>query len=64
MTETWRNARRLAAIPPRIDTAAVGTLRANRNEFFCGPLDLPSCQMVTVRIPDGNKVTLRRRKAG
>jgi hypothetical protein len=27
-----------------------------------GPLDLPSCQMVTVRDPDGNKITLHRRK--
>jgi hypothetical protein len=26
-------------------------------------MDLPSCKMVTVRDPDGNKITLHHRKA-
>jgi catechol 2,3-dioxygenase-like lactoylglutathione lyase family enzyme len=42
--------------------AAVETLRAHGIPFHMGPLDLPSCQMVAVRDPDGNKLTLHRRK--
>lgn len=42
--------------------AAVQTLRAHRVHFVIGPLDMPSCQMVTVRDPDGNKLTLHQRK--
>jgi catechol 2,3-dioxygenase-like lactoylglutathione lyase family enzyme len=42
--------------------AAVETLRDHHVHFVSGPLDLPSCQMVTVRDPDGNKLTLHQRK--
>lgn len=44
--------------------AAVATLREHNVNIIIGPLDLPSCQMATVRDPDGNKLTLHRRKAG
>jgi len=44
--------------------AAVATLREQNVPFLIGPLELPSCRMVTVRDPDGNKITLHRRKEG
>lgn len=53
-----------AALEVKDFDAAVETLRANGIEFLIGPFDLPSCKMVTVRDPDGNKVTLHRRKPG
>jgi predicted enzyme related to lactoylglutathione lyase len=43
--------------------AAVATLREHSVPIIIGPLDFPSCQMATVRDPDGNKLTLHRRKA-
>jgi catechol 2,3-dioxygenase-like lactoylglutathione lyase family enzyme len=43
---------------------AVATLKKHRVKFLFGPLDLPTCQMVTVRDPDGNKITIHRRKKG
>jgi predicted enzyme related to lactoylglutathione lyase len=43
--------------------AAVATLREHNIPPIVGPMDLPSCQMVTVRDPDGNKITLHKRKA-
>lgn len=42
--------------------AAVRTLREHNIPMIIGPMDLPSCHMVTVRDPDGNKLTLHRRK--
>lgn len=42
--------------------AAVATLREHHVSIIIGPMDLPSCQMATVRDPDGNKLTLHRRK--
>jgi catechol 2,3-dioxygenase-like lactoylglutathione lyase family enzyme len=42
--------------------AAVETLRLHKVETIIGPLDNPTCQMVTFRDPDGNKLTLHRRK--
>ena len=44
--------------------AAVASLRAQKADIIIGPLDLPSCRMVTVRDPDGNKLTLHQRKSG
>jgi predicted enzyme related to lactoylglutathione lyase len=44
--------------------AAVSTLQQHQIPFVMGPLDFPSCQMVTVRDPDGNKITLHKRKRG
>ena len=43
--------------------AAVATLREHHVPFVMGPMEMPACQMVTVRDPDGNKLTLHRRKA-
>ena len=43
--------------------AAVATLKQHNVPFVIGPLTLPSCSMVTVRDPDGNKLTIHKRKA-
>jgi catechol 2,3-dioxygenase-like lactoylglutathione lyase family enzyme len=42
--------------------AAVERLRGNKIEFLIGPLDLPSCRMVSFRDPDGNRLTIHQRK--
>ncbi len=43
--------------------AAVAALREHKVPIIIGPVDLPSCEMAVVRDPDGNKLTLHRRKA-
>jgi predicted enzyme related to lactoylglutathione lyase len=42
--------------------AAVETLRTHRVQFIIGPIDGPICRMVTMRDPDGNKLTIHQRK--
>ena len=42
--------------------AALEQLKKHKIEPIIGPLDLPTCRMVTVRDPDGNKITLHKRK--
>ena len=42
--------------------AAVATLRENKIEFLIGPMETPVCHMVALRDPDGNRITLHRRK--
>ncbi|HKN88381.1 MAG TPA: VOC family protein [Nitrospiraceae bacterium] len=42
--------------------AAVATLRRQQVPIIIGPVEMPGCHMVTVRDPDGNKLTLHRRK--
>jgi predicted enzyme related to lactoylglutathione lyase len=44
--------------------AAVATLREHNVPFIIGPMETPVCHMATVRDPDGNKLTLHRRKTG
>jgi predicted enzyme related to lactoylglutathione lyase len=44
--------------------AAVATLREHNVQFIIGPMETPVCHMATVRDPDGNKLTLHRRKTG
>ena len=44
--------------------AAVATLREHNITPIIGPMETPVCHMVTVRDPDGNKLTLHRRKSG
>jgi len=44
--------------------AAGATLREHDVPIIIGPLELPVCHMATVRDPDGNKLTLHRRKNG
>lgn len=51
------------ALEVRDFDAAVATLHEHGIPVLMGPLDLAGCQMVTVRDPDGNKLTLHRRKA-
>jgi predicted enzyme related to lactoylglutathione lyase len=43
--------------------AAVATLREHKVPIIIGPMETPTCHMATVRDPDGNKLTLHRRKA-
>ena len=43
--------------------AAVATLREHNVPMIIGPMETPVCHMATVRDPDGNKLTLHRRKA-
>jgi len=43
--------------------AAVAALRAHQVAILIGPLETPVCHMVAVRDPDGNKLTLHRRKS-
>ncbi len=43
--------------------AAVATLKEHKIEPIIGPYDGPICRMVTVRDPDGNKITLHQRKS-
>ncbi len=42
--------------------AAVETLRANGVELVMGPMETPRCHMVVFRDPDGNRLTLHKRK--
>jgi predicted enzyme related to lactoylglutathione lyase len=41
---------------------AVATLREHGVAFVLGPQDGPVCRMATVRDPDGNKITVHKRK--
>lgn len=41
--------------------AALEQLKKHKIEFLIRAMDLPSCKMVTVRDPDGNKITLHHR---
>jgi len=43
--------------------AAIATLREHKVPIIIGPLELPNCSMATVQDPDGNRLTLHRRKA-
>jgi predicted enzyme related to lactoylglutathione lyase len=65
-SEQWKPSRDGASVALEVEDfdTAVATLKKNKIDFIIGPSDLPSCQMVTVRDPDGNKVTLHRRKHG
>jgi predicted enzyme related to lactoylglutathione lyase len=42
--------------------AAVEELRRFDVKFIIGPIDGPICRMVTFRDPDGNKLTIHKRK--
>jgi len=42
--------------------AAVATLREHDIKPIIGPMESPVCHMVTIRDPDGNKLTLHKRK--
>ncbi len=44
--------------------AAVATLKEHGIKPIIGPQEGPICWMVTVRDPDGNKITLHKRKSG
>jgi predicted enzyme related to lactoylglutathione lyase len=63
-SEQWKPSRDGASVALEVEDfdTAVAALKTHNIEFVMGPLDLPSCQMVIVRDPDGNKVTLHRRK--
>lgn len=42
--------------------AALEHLKEKKIKFATGPLEFPTCRMVVVRDPDGNKITLHKRK--
>jgi predicted enzyme related to lactoylglutathione lyase len=44
--------------------AAVASLGEHNVPIIVGPIEMPTCRMATVRDPDGNKLTLHRRKVG
>lgn len=44
--------------------AAVAMIREHKVPFIIGPMETPVCHMATVRDPDGNKITIHRRKQG
>ena len=44
--------------------AAIATLREHKVAFIIGPMETPICHMATLRDPDGNKLTIHRRKKG
>jgi predicted enzyme related to lactoylglutathione lyase len=44
--------------------AAVNTVKAKNIPIAMGPHDFPSCRMVVITDPDGNRMTLHKRKKG
>ena len=44
--------------------AALAHLKRKRVKIALGPLDFPTCRMLGVRDPDGNMISLHKRKAG
>ena len=43
--------------------AAIEHLKKKKIKFVVGPADYPTCQMVAIRDPDGNRIALHKRKA-
>ena len=41
----------------------VAHLKKHKIKFVLGPMDFPSCRSVTIRDPDGKKLSLHRRKS-
>ena len=41
---------------------ALGTVKAKNVPIVMGPHDFPSCRMVVIADPDGNRITLHKRK--
>ena len=41
---------------------ALATVKARRIPVVMGPHDFPSCRMVVIADPDGNRITLHKRK--
>ncbi len=41
---------------------ALATVKANNVPIVMGPHDFPSCRMVVIADPDGNRLTLHKRK--
>jgi predicted enzyme related to lactoylglutathione lyase len=52
-----------AALEVQDFAAAVAQLKKRKIKFIIGPMDFPSCRMVTFRDPDGNQLTLHQRKS-
>jgi catechol 2,3-dioxygenase-like lactoylglutathione lyase family enzyme len=63
-SEQWKPSQDGPSIALEVEdfAGAVSTLREHNVPIVIGPMDLPSCEMVTVRDPDGNKLTIHRRK--
>jgi len=43
--------------------AALATMKANNLPNVMGPDDFPSCRMIVIADPDGNRLTLHKRKS-
>ena len=61
----WLPSRDGASVALEVEdfNAAVATLREKNVEMIIGPMETPVCHMIAVRDPDGNKITLHKRKA-
>jgi predicted enzyme related to lactoylglutathione lyase len=63
-SEQWNLSQDGPSVALEVDdfNAAVATLREHNVQIIIGPLEMPTCYMATVRDPDGNKLTIHRRK--
>ena len=63
-SEQWKPSQDGPSVALEVEdfAGAVSTLREHNVQIVIGPMDLPSCEMLTVRDPDGNKLTIHRRK--
>ena len=62
--DQWKPSRHgtAAALEVRDFEAAVAHLRRKKVKFHIGPHEFPTCSMVGFRDPDGNVITLHKRK--
>jgi predicted enzyme related to lactoylglutathione lyase len=63
--ELWKPSEEGTAVALEVDDfpAAVEHVKRNNVPFAIGPMDFPTCNMFGVRDPDGNMVTLHKRKS-
>ena len=51
-----------AALEVKDFAAAVAHLQKKKVKFLIGPIEFPTCSMVAFRDPDGNVISLHKRK--
>ncbi len=63
-SEQWKPSQDVPSVALEVEdfNAAVPTLREHNRPIIIGPLEMPTCCMATVRDPEGNKLTIHRRK--
>jgi predicted enzyme related to lactoylglutathione lyase len=66
MAPDWKPSRGGGAIALEVEDfeAAIARLKTRGVAFVSGPFATPVCQMAVVADPDGNSITIHRRKAG